>query len=185
MAGMYKLLITIILISCNNTPGNDKSANTSKRDKLKALQESNPFTFSTYCNERFSYCIGYPVFLIYPQPETGSADGRVFTNKQGEEVLRVFGKLIPYRNTKPISLEEQYNNDFWEIENDKALNDLVITEKRLSKTYYILSGYTKSRVFYQKTIVKNLAFAYVILQYEKAEKNIYDKVAGKILDSFN
>ena len=185
---MYKiLLITIILISCKPVSDKEKPGDAAKAklEKLKALQQSDPFTFSSYCNERFSYCVGYPVFFMFPLRETANADGRIFTDKNGNEILRVFGKMIPERNNKLLPLEELYNSNLQEIGTANTLNEVVITEKRLGLDYYIISGYTKTRIFHQKTIVKNLAIAYVILQYDKADKAVYDKLAGKILNSFN
>ena len=183
---MRKLLsiIMISMLSCN--PGNDsKQAKVSKSEVLKKLQEEDPFTFRNYCNERFNYCIGYPLFLMFPLPESGNGDGRVFTDKHGREVLRVFGKLIPYENMRPVSLKQQYEQDLQQILDDDVTGTLQITTKEVSPDFYIIAGTAGERIFYQKTIQKEHSFAYMILHYGTEEKDTFDKLSGKIIQSFN
>ena len=133
----------------------------------------------SYCNARFGYCLDYPNFLN-PQPESQNGDGRIFINKKGEEVLRVFGRLNLDAEGETISMEKQYKTDILDNTNKNS----VITYKKLSKTYFVLSGYRNGKIFYQKTILKNDAFAFAILEYPKYEQEIYSKVSTQIFKSF-
>lgn len=133
--------------------------------------------YDQYCNARFGYCLNYPNFLN-PQPESENGDGRIFNNKKGEEVLRVFGRLNLDADGNTISLENQYKSDIQDNKNN------VITYKKLSKTFFVISGYRNRKIFYQKTILKKDAFAFGILEYHKSEKEIYDTVSSEIFKSF-
>lgn len=132
-----------------------------------------------YYNARFEYCLDYPKFLN-PQPESQNGDGRIFINKKGEKILRVFGRLNLDSEGETISLERQYQADI----QDNLKKNNVITNKKLGKTFFVISGYRNGKIFYQKTILKNDAFAFAILQYPKDEKETYDKVSMEIFKTF-
>lgn len=135
--------------------------------------------YDQYCNVRFDYCLDYPKFLN-PQPESANGDGRIFNNEKGEEVLRVFGRFNLDAEGKTISLERQYNTDI--TDNLKKKNN--ITYKKLGKTFFVISGFRNGKIFYQKTIFKNDAFSFAILQYPTNDKEIYDKVSTEIFKTF-
>jgi len=135
--------------------------------------------YDQYCNVRFNYCLYYPKFLN-PQPESANGDGRIFFNKKGDEVLRVFGRFNLDAEGETITLERQYKIDV----QDNLKKKNIITYKKLGKTFFVISGYRNGKIFYQKTILKNDAFAFAILQYPKDEKEIYDKVSAEIFKSF-
>lgn len=135
--------------------------------------------YDQYCNARFEYCIAYPDFL-HPQPESQNGDGRIFNNKNGKEVLRVFGRLNLDEEGDIISLEKQYKTD---IQENKNKNN-IITYKKLGKTFFVISGYRNGKISYQKTIFKKDAFAFAILEYSEKEKSVYNKVSTQLFNSF-
>lgn len=135
--------------------------------------------YDQYCNVRFDYCLDYPNFLN-PQPESANGDGRIFNNEKDEEVLRVFGRFNLDAEGEIISLEQQFKTDI----QDNLKKNNVVTYKKLGETFFVISGYRNGKIFYQKTILKNDAFAFAILQYSKDEKEIYDKVSTEIFKSF-
>lgn len=135
--------------------------------------------YNQYCNARFSYCLDYPDFLK-AQPESPNGDGQIFINKKGDEVLRVFGRLNLDAEGEIISLEQQFKTDI----KDNLKKKNVITYKKLGETFFVISGYRNGKIFYQKTILKNDAFAFAILEYSKDEKIIYDKVSTEIFKTF-
>lgn len=184
---MYRFFLFALItaaISCNSA-SDKRDRISANQKKILAARLKDPFAFGTYCNERFAYCIGYPIFILFPQPESGSMDGRTFTNKEGEEILRVFGKHLPYNNNKPPGLLEQYNADLKQIETTALSGSITITNKQVAARYYIISGHTETRMFYQKAVLKNNSIAYAIFQYNISEKSIYENVSGKIISSFN
>jgi hypothetical protein len=151
--------------------------------KLTSNQESD-LAYDQYCNARFGYCIDYPTGVILPQPESGNGDGRIFTNKKGEEILRVFGRNNIDPDGGQISIQQQYKEDVNQIKAKNATGENIITYQKLGKTFFVISGYKKGKIFYQKTIMKDDTFAYAMLQYDKSDKAIFDKVSERIFKSF-
>jgi len=134
---------------------------------------------NTYCNARFEYCLEYPDFLS-PQPESQNGDGRIFINKKGDGILRVFGRFNLDAEGETISLKKQFETDI----QDNLAQKNAVTYKKLANTFFVISGYRNGKIFYQKTILKNDAFAFAILEYPKDEKSLYDKVSQEIFSSF-
>lgn len=191
MQNVINTLLILTLFSCNATPSNQTTQDKSqKQDTISANQVTtaskvdNDLSFDRYCNARYGYCIDYPKGVIYPQPESYNGDGRVFKNKQGQEILRVFGRNNSDPDFGNISLKQQFNDDLHGVDEENGNNDRVITYQKLGKTFFVISGYNKGRVFYQKTILKDDAFAYAILQYDEADKATFDKVSERIFKSF-
>lgn len=133
----------------------------------------------TYCNNRFGYCINYPLFLI-PQRESYNGDGRVFINKEGKLILTVFGRLNMDVDGNAIPLSKQYAADTKELLAAKV----TITYKKLGKGFYVLSGTKQEKIFYRKVILKGDAFCFALLEYAAAGKAIYDSVSADIFRSF-
>ena len=182
------LSITLLtLVACNSTPNNQTTQKNNPQTDSIATQiqiVDNSINFDTYCNARFAYCIEYPKGIIYPQPESQNGDGRVFKNKQGEEVLTVFGRLNADPDGGTISLEQQYDDDLHGALEENVNKDRVITYQKLGKTFFVISGYKKGKIFYQKTLLKEDAFAYAILEYSENEKEVFDKVSERLFKSF-
>jgi len=187
---MTKTFLTIILwtlVSCNSTPNNGTTQTPNSHTDSVVTQipvVDDLIQFDTYCNARFGYCIEYPEGIIYPQPESQNGDGRVFKNKQSEEVLTVFGRMNADPDGGTISLEQQYDDDLHGALEENGNKDRVITYQKLGKTFFVISGYKKGKIFYQKTILKEDAFAYAILEYSENEKEIFDKVSTRLFKSF-
>jgi len=135
--------------------------------------------YKTYCNSRFGYCIDYPTFLT-PNPESENGDGRVFVNKENAKVLTVYGRLNQDADGNPISLKMQYSLDIQNLTSSRT----KITYKKLGKDFYVVSGERNKKIFYQKMIIKNDAYCYSILEYNKLAKGIYDSVSVSIFKSF-
>ena len=135
--------------------------------------------YQTYCNSRFQYCINYPDFLI-AEPESANGDGRIFIDKTGTEVLRVYGRLNQDANGDPITLKSQYLVDVQSIKSEKK----KITYQTLGKNYYVISGQQGNYIFYKKAIIKGDAFCFAMLNYNKLGKETYDPVSAEIHRSF-
>lgn len=191
MRNIIKAFIIITLLSCNATPSNpDTHVNSQTKDTTQinhlapTSKVDNNISFDTYCNPRFRYCVDYPKGLVYPQPESENGDGRVFKNKKGEEILTVFGRNNSDPDFGHISLEQQFNDDLHGAEEENGNKGRVITYQKLGKDFFVISGLKNGKVFYQKTINKDEAFAFAILEYDENEKMIFDKVSDRIFKSF-
>jgi hypothetical protein len=191
MQSVIKAILILTLVSCNATPPNQPKQGLKPTQNIKESNDvattakiSNNISYGKYCNERFGYCINYPIGIIYPQPESYNGDGRVFKNKQGEEILTVWGRNNSDPDFGHISIEQQFNDDLHGGEEENGSKDLVITYQKLGKTFFVISGYNKDKIFYQKTIVKGDAFAFAILEYDESEKTTFDSVSERIFKSF-
>lgn len=137
---------------------------------------------SQYCNTRFGYCIDYLENVLIPQEEAFNGDGRKFTNKQGEVILTVFGRLNRDENGDPITLQQQFANDISRLQ--KAGGSTVITYRKKGNDYYIISGTKGNRIFYHKMIIKQDAFCFAFLEYPKSEKQVYDPYSTVVFNTF-
>ena len=99
-------------------------------------------------------------------------------------ILSVFGRNNSDRDFGHISFEQQFNNDLHGAEEENGNNGQVITYQKLGKDFYVISGLKKGKVFYQKTIIKDEAFAYAILEYDESDKMTFFKVSSRIFKSF-
>ena len=167
----FKYLIAIIFLCCSFYQGNSQTSQ---------------LTFVTICNDRYGFCVDYPKDILYPQPLSLNGDGRHFSNKKGEQILTTFGR----RNVTGdgvISLEEQYEED---LRSDDLVDWIsgtgkkVITYSKLSKNHFIISGFYRGHIFYQKVVLKEDGFAYAILVYNEKDKQIYNKVADRLFRTF-
>jgi len=191
MQSVIKAILILTLVSCNATLPNQPKQGLKPTQNIKESNDvattakiSNNISYGKYCNARFGYCIDYPIGIIYPQPESYNGDGRVFKNKQGEEILTVWGRNNSDPDFGHISIEQQFNDDLHGGEEENGSKDLVITYQKLGKTFFVISGYNKDKIFYQKTIVKGDAFAFAILEYDESEKTTFDSVSERIFKSF-
>lgn len=141
-----------------------------------------PVANERYCNARFGYCIDYPAGVLTPQEEAQNGDGRRFTNKKGEVILTVFGRLNQDVNGDPLTLQQQFAADVARL--DKAGASTVISYKKKGTNFYILSGTKGNKVFYHKMIIKGDAFCFALLEYSKSEKQVYDAYSKVVFETF-
>jgi len=175
------------LTGCGNKTSspNDPAGTGNEKTTENSAQKENTgeITYKTYCNNRFGFCIDYPSDKLYPQGESGSGDGQIFTSKDAENTLWVYRDFRDNEDPDAnFNLESAFNTDSQgnNPENPKR----VITYKKLGKTFYVVSGYDSGKIFYQKTILTEQGLATALFEYSEKEKDVYDKVSEKIFKSF-
>lgn len=171
-------IVPLLFFSCTSSPSS-KTDKPLQVDSVTSVQADNSIQYGNYCNGRYDYCIDYPKSL-YPQQESGNGDGRVFKDKMGDEVLRVYGSP----NGEALTIDQQFENDLVGFGEADGTKGRTITYQKCGKNFYVLSGFMKGKVFYKKVILKADGFAYAILEYEEKEKDLYDKVSLRIFKSF-
>lgn len=176
--------IAIFIIACNSSKADKTSA--TEKDTLAAKNESAKVTvvYDSYCNARFGYCIDYPKLLVIPQPEAENSDGRVFTDKSDNEVIRVYGTLIldpedDSSDNKTV-LQHQFSKEVKEQQKD----GLKISYQKLGKAFYVLSGIKEHKIYYLKTIENANGFARFILQYDLKDSAVYNPISDAVSKSF-
>jgi hypothetical protein len=192
---MNKLIVTFTCIATigfsacnnNNTQPQDKNSRQIKSQVTETIvttpATSGEIIFKTYCNERFGFCVDYPLGVLFPQGESDNRDGQIFKSKDAET------KLLVYRdfrdNIDPetqFNIETAYNEDSWG--NDPDNPKRVITYKKLGKTFFVISGYNKGKIFYQKSVMTNGQLATCIIEYQEKDMAYYNKIADRIFKSF-
>ncbi len=122
--------------------------------------------WSTYCNERFGFCIQRPAFMA-PQPPPQNGDGQEF--RLGS------ARLIAFGSNQVLSLAETYR---------LAQKDLRVTYRVLRPEFFVVSGYKKgSMVVYHYTKATGGAYISVYLEYPVSQKKTYDPLIKPIVDS--
>lgn len=122
--------------------------------------------WTTYCNERFAFCIQRPAFML-PQPPPQNGDGQEF--RLGA------ARLIAFGSNQVQSLSETYR---------QAQKDLQVTYKVLKPGFFVVSGYKRgAMVVYHYTRVTEDAYISVYLEYPASQKKTYDSLIKPIVDS--
>jgi len=87
--------------------------------------------------------------------------------------MRVFGSNMLLNET----LLEEFNAVVKEREN--------VSYKIYRKNFFVISGANDGKIFYQKTMAKSGgAFVTFTIEYDESERESYDKIVTKIVDSF-
>jgi hypothetical protein len=171
----YNLMNKILLITLSLITALTASAQTE--------EDPSTFSYSVYCNARFGYCVQYPDQVLLPQPESMNGDGRSFQNKKGEVVLSVYGEINEDEDGNLVPIAQQYEKDLKQSKKNASPGD-TITYKKLGKTFYVVSGYKKGKIFYEKVIAKDGTFCFAYFNYSPADKEVYNSISTTIFSSF-
>ena len=125
--------------------------------------------WNKYQNARFGYSIAYPSDLLAPQGEPDNGDGQVF--KSGKAEMRVYGSNLLLNKT----LLKEYNAAVKEHAN--------VSYKLYRKNFFVVSAAENGKIFYRKTITKSGAFVTFSIEYDGAERAVYDKITARISES--
>lgn len=136
-----------------------------------ALVLSNRFEgegFGKYCNDRFGFCMSFPVNLQRKIPPM-NGDGQGFYDKSGF-ILSGSG------SNSTGTIEEM-------IELDSTLYD-AITYRAVGKSWFTLSGYKGTRVLYTKTFFGRQSSNTLYIEYPLGLKKTYDPIVSTLSRSF-
>lgn len=138
--------------------------------------------YSSYCNERFGFCVDYPPELLIPQGESDSGDGQIFMSKDGENILRAYRDFRDNINPDTAySIQATYEEDSGGQDDDKS--GRTITYKKLGKHFFVISGRHNNKIFYQKTLFSNGQLVTCLLEYNERDKVLFDKISERIFNS--
>lgn len=177
---LFSLALIPLLFACSN-PENPSQTETLTQTEESTKNQSNT---KTYCNNRFQFCLEYDAHLLEAQAESQNGDGRTFTDVNEQEILTVFGRLAMDFEGETITLKEQFQEDLKGGYDSEGYADREVTYQKFTETYYVISGYQRGKIFYQKTILKDDAFCFAILNYSKGEKETYQATTALILKTF-
>lgn len=175
---LHYIPLLLLIASCNSNPKpiDDKGIDTvsSSIDTVNAdedtIRDIDSANYSRYFNLLYGYRVDFPKDLLTPQPEAGNGDGRIFTDKQGNAILTVYGSRLD-------TLSERYQNDLEVIATSKSNS---ITYRKLASSFSVLSGFKGDTVFYYKRIVTDEGLASMMLEYSKSGSVKYKPVVDAV-----
>jgi hypothetical protein len=151
--------------------------------KAPAMPASKHGEFGSYFNQKFGYLVKYPQYLK-GEGEPDAQDGQSFSSKSKALQMRVWGCYSNWLSGEDMSIEQQRDQDIKTL----ASSDLpkpVITYKQNGRNWYVISGISANKIFYQKTVKGKDVFATVMLTYPADRKAEFDSDAGKIAHSLS
>jgi hypothetical protein len=181
---MKKILwIIVISLICNQQNNYAQSAQ-QKTKVTTGSQPKSPLNTTYYSNGRFVYFLKYPTLLLIPQEESTNGDGKVFTDKSGNEILRVYGRLNQDTDGNLKTLSREYKDQIKYLTAKNDDDKVAVTYQKTGKTFFVISGLQNGKIYYQKTIQKDDAFATAIIRYDIKDSATYNKIAEAISTSF-
>lgn len=145
---------------------------------VAAADSGKKVTYQRYANVRFGYGISYPEGILIPQGEADNSDGQRFVSRDGDLEMLVWGS----NNALDETLKSKYQEDI--KEKTKEQPDKRVTFRQLKGNTYVVSGYLREKIFYQKTMFADDAFMTFLLTYPAGKKQDYDPVVSEISRSF-
>lgn len=136
----------------------------------RAAGSAQRVVYKTYSNARYNYSISYPSNLLVPQGEADNGDGQAFRSKDSAAEMRVYGS-----QNLGGGLAAAYN---------EAQAGKNVTYKTMKGNWFVVSGRDGDRIFYQKTMLSNDELKTFIIEYDAAQKSIYDAVTTRVARSF-
>jgi hypothetical protein len=131
-----------------------------------------------YQNKRIGYSISYPVNLLSPQAESADGTSQRFVSRDGRALLVATGATG--RSTADL-------RDLYERQSRGATPEnptRVVTYRVKRENWFVVSGYEQSRIWYEKTIASGDTLATFRLEYDEAQRQLYDPVAASVAASF-
>lgn len=135
--------------------------------------QGNNLKYKHYVNVRFEFSVNYPSELLFPQGESDNGDGQRFISKDEKVEMTVSGI---HSLKKPLRV--LYKEAISEREN------AVITYKILKKDFFVISGKSNGKIFYQKTMEKDEVFKTFAIEYDESLKETFNPITATISNSF-
>src|SRR4029079_3823335 len=130
-----------------------------------------------YRNERYGVFLRYPADVLQPERTSEAGDGQVFVSRDGNARLLV-GALPNSDRKSPAAYQEQIARE--------SYPDYHVTYRRVSGSWFALSGEGNGKTFYEKVIFScngRLINSFAII-YPTAESGLFDRVVEGIEKSF-
>ena len=149
-----------------------------------AYAQQTKVQYKHYTNVRFDYGVDYPSNLLIAQGEPINGDGQKFISKNKKAKMVVSGIY----NINEKALKQLYE----ETIANKEKGNATVTYKVLEKNFFVISGISKGKIFYQKTIEKGdtfnrtlTIFKTLTIEYNESLKDTFNPITSAISKSFH
>lgn len=146
----------------------------------KLVEKDNSRSYKRYVNARFKYGIDYPSFLV-PGPESENGDGIALKSTDGQVEMTVWG----------TSADATPDGEPWTVAKfrDSSLQDRKRNEDRITyqtsgSDWFNLSGYSKGKIFYFKSMIHDGNVKCFELKYPASHKTQFDPIVAHVARSF-
>ena len=113
-----------------------------------------------------------------PQAESTDGTSQRFVSRNGRALLVASAST----NRSATELDELFQRQSRGGAVDNPMR--VVTYRVKRDTWFVVSGYDQSRIWYEKTIVAGATLATFRLEYDEAERKTFDAVAAAVSKSF-
>jgi hypothetical protein len=131
----------------------------------------------TYRNERYGFSLRYPADIFEVERTSDAADGQVFVSRESDARLLV-GVLPNTNRQSPASYQDQIAR--------QSYGDFAITFRRVSGSWFVLSGEGNGKTFYEKVIFScngRVINSFAMI-YPSERGEVFDRVVEGIEKSF-
>ena len=135
-------------------------------------------TYQAYRNERFRYSISYPTKLLPPKGEAADGSGQRFVSESG-----AFLVVTGVRGRSAADLRELFEKQSRSAPPENPTR--IVTYKVKKDDWFVVSGYERQRVWYEKAMLSKDTLASFHIEYDESEKQAFDPVVEKIARSFS
>jgi len=133
--------------------------------------------WAMYRNDRYGLVLRYPADILQPERASEAGDGQVFASRDGNARLLV-GALPNTDRQSPAAYQEQIARD--------SYGDYRVTYRKVSSTWFALSGEGNGKTFYEKVIFScngRLINSFAMI-YPTAQSGLFDRVVEGMEKSF-
>lgn len=134
-------------------------------------------TYKEYQNMRFGFQVWYPEGLLIPQGESDNGDGQKFQSKNRAVSMLVYGG-----HSFEATVESKFREDTISITGGHSVRQ--VTYKHKGDNWYVVSGFSEEKVFYQKTIIVDGTIMTFYITYPSTKKKVWDPITATISKSF-
>ena len=130
--------------------------------------------YERWVNYRFGIHFELPKGLLTPGREPANGDGRGFKTSNGDHKVTVYGENNAMFRT--VKQQMDFSLSF-------APKPTVVTYRRVTKTWYVCSGYEGGKIFYEKAIYHDQQFDTICIVYPKKDAARFNPIAAHIAAS--
>jgi hypothetical protein len=133
--------------------------------------------WTTFRNERFGFSLDYPADVFQLERASDAGDGQIFVSREGDARLLV-GALSNNDGLSPAAYQNYVAR--------QSYADFAISYRRLSASWFVLSGQGKGKTFYEKVIFScngRLINSFAMI-YPSDRGHVFDRIVEGIEKSF-
>ena len=164
-----------------NDTNKDRIELEEKRDEIesnKVQEERSSFTWKSYHNQRFDFCVSYPSSFLREKGESENQDGNTFANANGSSEMRASAMY----NALEESIKEAFQSA---TKNERYYEDeRIVMYKQQKDNWFVVSGKYNESIFYVRTVLIEDTFYSLYFEYHPSERKQFDEIIKRVCNDF-